>query len=197
MSLRYPPIEKVAADPAVVIRDARAADMPEIQKIYAREVSHGLASFEEVPPSANELAARRECVLNLGLPYLAAELSGRLVGYSYATPYRPRPAYRHTVEDSVYVAEGLQGRGIGKALLTALVARCAVGSWRRMIAVIGDSANVSSIALHQSLGFREVGTLDAVGFKHGRWVDTVLMQKNLEPGPDASLARSPAAANTP
>ena len=176
---------------ALVVRDARAADMPEIQKIYAYAVRHGLASFEEEPPSANELLARREAVLALGLPYLTAELAGRVVGYSYATSYRPRPAYRHTVEDSVYVAEGMQGRGVGRALLSALVARCETGPWRQMVAVIGDSANAGSISLHQRLAFRQVGVLEAVGFKHGRWVDSVLMQRALGAGGDAlpDLAR--------
>ncbi len=166
-------------DQALIIRDARPSDMPAIEEIYAREVLQGLASFEEVPPTANDLLARRERVLALGLPYLAAELGGEVAGYGYASPYRPRPAYRHTVENSVYVADGLQGRGIGRALLSALIARCEAGPWRQMIAVIGNSGNTGSIALHASLGFERVGVLQAVGFKHGRWVDTVIMQRGL------------------
>jgi L-amino acid N-acyltransferase YncA len=167
---------------AVIVRDATAQDMAAIQAIYAQEVLHGFATFEEVPPTAEAMLARRAGVLDLGLPYLAAELAGAVVGYSYATEYRPRPAYRHTVEDSVYVAAGMQGRGIGRALLAALIARCEAGPWRQMVAVIGNSGNAGSIALHRQLGFRHVGTFEAVGFKLGRWVDTVLMQRALGPG---------------
>ena len=121
-------------------------------------------------------------MLRLGLPYLTAELQGTVVGYSYATSYRPRPAYRYTVEDTVYVAEGLGGHGIGTALLSHLIALCESGPWRQMIAVIGDSANSGSIALHHSLGFEHTGTLRAVGYKFGRWVDSVLMQRPLGVG---------------
>jgi phosphinothricin acetyltransferase len=167
---------------AVLVRDATEQDMAVIQAIYAQEVLHGLATFEEVPPSVADMRARRAGVLDLGLPYLAAERNGQVVGYSYATGYRPRPAYRHTVEDSVYVAEGMQGRGIGRALLSALIARCEAGPWRQMVAVIGNSGNTGSIALHRQQGFRVVGTFEDVGFKLGRWVDTVLMQRALGPG---------------
>ncbi len=167
-----------APDPAgkLVVRDASLADMPEIQAIYAHHVVHGLASFEEQPPSISDMIARRDAVLAAGLPYLAAEIDGRVVGYSYATTYRPRPAYRHTLEVSVYVEDACRGRGVGKALMRRLMARCAAGPWRQLVAVIGDSGNAGSIGLHRSLGFRPVGTLEAVGFKHDRWVDTVLMQ---------------------
>jgi L-amino acid N-acyltransferase YncA len=170
------------AEPPVVVRDASEQDMAVIQAIYAQEVLHGLATFEEVPPGTADMLARRASVLDLGLPYLTAEIDGRIVGYSYATGYRPRPAYRYTVEDSVYVAAGMQGRGIGRALLAALIARCEAGPWRQMVAVIGNSGNAGSIALHRQLGFRLVGTFEAVGFKLGRWVDTVLMQRPLGPG---------------
>jgi phosphinothricin acetyltransferase len=156
--------------------------MASVQTIYAHHVLHGLATFEEVPPSADELLSRRASVLKLGLPYLVAELDGRVVGYSYATAYRSRPAYRYTIEDSVYVADGLGGQGIGTALLDALIARCEIGPWRQMLAVVGDSGNEGSIALHRRLGFQPVGTLKAVGFKLGRWVDTVLMQRELGEG---------------
>ncbi len=169
-------------DPEIIVRDTADADLPTIQTIYAHEVLHGLATFEEVPPTIDELRRRRAGIVKLGLPYLTAEVAGQVVGYSYAAPYRPRPAYRHTLEDSVYVAEGMQDRGFGQALLSALIARCETGPWRQMIAVIGDDDNAGSIALHQRLGFRNVGTLDAVGFKLGRWVDTVLMQRALGPG---------------
>lgn len=171
-----------AENAAVTVRDATEADMPAIQSIYALAVLHGVASFEETPPTVAEMISRRAAVLDLGLPYLAAERDGRIVGYAYATGYRPRPAYRFTIEDSVYVAEDMQGKGIGRVLLAALIARCEAGPWRQMVAVIGDSGNRGSIALHESLGFRMVGTLEASGFKLGRWVDSVLMQRALGEG---------------
>lgn len=164
------------------VRDAAAADMAAVQAIYAKHVLHGLATFEEVPPSTAEMCARRAAVLELGLPYLVAEMEGKIVGYSYATRYRPRPAYRHTIEDSVYIAEGLSGKGIGTALLGELIARCEAGAWRQMIAVIGDSANSGSIALHSRLGFSTMCTLHAVGFKFGCWVDSVIMQRAIGEG---------------
>jgi L-amino acid N-acyltransferase YncA len=176
MTPTFPP------EPRAVLRDATEQDMAAIQAIYAHEVLHGLATFEEVPPTVDAMLARRAGLLDLGLPYLAAEVAGQVIGYSYATDYRPRPAYRHTIEDSVYVAEGMQGRGIGRALLAALIARCEAGPWRQMVAVIGNSGNTGSIALHRQQGFRLVGTFEAVGFKLGRWVDTVLMQRALGPG---------------
>lgn len=166
----------------VVIRDANEADVLGVQRIYAHHVRHGLATFEEVPPSLHDLMTRRVAVLAADLPYLVAERGGEVVGYSYATAFRARSGYRHTIEDSVYVAEGLGGKGIGSALLEALISRCETGPWRQMIAVIGDSANVASIALHRRLGFRHVGTLDSVGLKLGRWVDVVLMQRSLGAG---------------
>ncbi len=156
--------------------------MPAVQRIYAHHVLHGLATFEEVPPSLDDLLARRASVITAGLAYLVAERRGEVVGYSYATAYRSRPAYRHTIEDSVYVADGLGGAGIGSALLQALISRCDTGAWRQMVAIIGDSANTASVALHRRMGFRLVGTLGSVGFKLGRWVDTVLMQRSLGPG---------------
>ena len=163
----------------IAIRDASESDVLQITEIYAHHVLHGLASFEEVPPPASELLTRMKSVRELGAPYLAAEIDGRVVGYSYATLYRTRSAYRFTLEDSVYVREGFAGRGIGRTLLEALLDRCQAGPWEQMIAVIGDSANRASIELHRALGFREVGTLRAVGFKLGRWVDSVLMQRAL------------------
>ncbi len=171
---------------ASIIRDAQPADMASVQRIYAHHVLHGLATFEEVPPSVEELLGRRAAVLELGLPYLVAERDGAILGYSYATFYRPRPAYRHTVEDSVYLADGLGGQGIGTALLGALIRRCETGPWRQMLAVIGDSANAGSIGLHRKLGFDNTGIFRSVGFKHGRWVDTVLMQRALGTG-DSTL----------
>jgi L-amino acid N-acyltransferase YncA len=167
--------------PSVTVRDAVEADLPAIQAIYAHHVLHGLASFEEEPPTVEEVGARRANVLRLGLPYLTGELEGEVVGYSYAGTYRPRPAYRFTVENSVYVRDGLAGRGVGKALLFELIARCEAGPWQQMLAVIGNRENRASIALHRSCGFRTIGILEAVGHKHDRWVDTVLMQRALAP----------------
>lgn len=164
------------------IRDAVVADMARVQAIYAHHVLHGLASFEEVPPDTAELEARLRAVRALGLPYLVAEAGGAVVGYAYAGPYRTRPAYRHTVEDSVYVAAGEAGKGIGAALLAVLIERCEAGPWRQMLAVIGDSGNAGSIALHRRHGFVTAGTLRSVGFKHGRWVDSVIMQRPLGDG---------------
>lgn len=179
-----PPLP-VAAPPHV--RDASDADLPSIQAIYAHHVLHGLASFEEVPPGVDELRARLATVRAAGLPYLVAEVDGTVVGYAYATLYRPRSAYRHTVEDSVYVAQGMAGRGLGAALLSALIARCEAGPWRQMMATIGQGdANRGSIALHARMGFARIGALRSVGFKHGQWLDTVLMQRPLGAG-DGSL----------
>ncbi|MGN1287619.1 MAG: GNAT family N-acetyltransferase [Bradyrhizobium sp.] len=167
---------------ATVIRDATEVDMAEVQHIYAHHVLNGLATFEEVPPTVDEMRSRRSAVLAAGLPYLVAVVDGRVAGYSYATAYRPRPAYRNTIEDSVYVSEALRGRRVGVALLQALIERSEAGPWRQMIAVIGNSGNVGSIALHRRMGFEMVGTLRSVGFKLGQWVDTVLMQRPLGPG---------------
>ncbi len=165
--------------PAVSVRDAVEADFPAIQRIYAHHVLHGLGSFEEEPPSAADLMARRGDVLEHGLPYLVAEHRGAIAGYCYATPFRTRPAYRFTLENSVYVSPDCQRHGIGRALLAALIARCEAGPWRQMIAVIGDSGNAGSIGLHARMGFRHIGTLTDIGFKLGRWVDVVLMQREL------------------
>jgi len=176
---------------AVLIRDASERDLSTIADIYAHHVLEGLATFEEVPPSIEELAARRAAVRSAGLPHLAAELDGRVVGYAYATPYRPRPAYRYTIEDSVYVEEGRGGEGIGSALLAELIARCESGPWRQMLAVIGNSRNSASLALHRRLGFTAVGTFTSVGFKLGRWVDTVLMQRPLGAGDRSPPQRGP------
>jgi L-amino acid N-acyltransferase YncA len=168
--------------PSAFVRESCERDLAAIADIYAHHVKSGLASFEEVPPSAAELKARRAAVLDSQLPYLVAELDGEVAGYAYASSYRSRSAYRYTIEDSVYVASGLHGRGIGAALLGALLERCETGPWRQMLAVIGDSGNAASIALHRRYGFERVGTFKAVGFKLGRWVDTVLMQRALGSG---------------
>ena len=165
-----------------VLRDAREQDFAAIAAIYAVHVRHGLASFEEVPPDVAEMVARWRAIVERGLPYLVAEVDGEVEGYCYAAPYRARSAYRFTLENSVYVAPGRGRGGLGTRLLDELLRRCEQGPWRQMVAVIGDSANAASIALHRKLGFREVGTLAGVGFKHGRWVDCVFMQRPLGAG---------------
>lgn len=173
---------------AFVIRDSTEADVAAIQAIYAWHVINGLASFEEVAPDVPEMARRRADVLARGLPYLVAEEDGVVVGYTYAAPYRARSAYRYAVENSVYVRNGTARHGLGRALLTELIARCERLGLRQIVAVIGDSANAASIGLHAALGFRMVGVLKDIGFKHGRWVDSVLMQRSIggEGLPDAA-----------
>ena len=146
--------------------------MPAIQAIYARHVLEGLATFEELPPDLAEMAARRADILARGLPYLVAEEAGRVLGYAYAAPYRARSAYRFTIENSIYLDPAATGRGVGGLLLAALIEACRAWGGRQVLAVIGDSGNAASIALHARAGFRHVGTFHAVGFKFGRWVDT-------------------------
>jgi L-amino acid N-acyltransferase YncA len=168
------------------LADATPDHLPAIQAIYSHYVLHELCSFEEVPPGVDEMQARWTQVRAHGLPYLVALRGGRVAGYAYASVYRPRAAYRHTVEDSVYVDREQQGAGVGKALLGELIARCSgarsggsSSELAQMVAVIGNSANAGSIGLHRSLGFEPVGVLRGVGFKLGQWVDTVLMQRAL------------------
>lgn len=174
------------AQPEIIVRATTVQDMLAIQRIYTFYVLNSLATFEQRPPSIEELTNRRATILGADLPYVAAELDGIVVGYAYASLFRPRAAYLHTLEDSVYVADGLMGRGIGRALLGTLISRCEAGSWRQIVAVIGDIQNVASIALHERFGFHRVGVLKSVGFKLGRWVDTILMQRALGAG-DSSL----------
>jgi L-amino acid N-acyltransferase YncA len=170
-----------------ILRPASEADMAGVQRIYGDHVTHGLASFEETAPSIDEMRTRFLTLKSKSFPYLVAERDGEIVGYSYAGPYRTRSAYRFTVENSVYVARQCSGQGIGRALLAELIAECERGPWRQMIAIIGNSGNSASIALHKSLGFRMVGTLSDVGFKHDQWVDSVLMQRHLAaPDPGAT-----------
>ncbi len=171
-----------AAAAGASIRDAAEADLPAIQAIYAHHVVHGSASFELEPPDLAEMTARRAGLLARGLPYLVAERDGAVAGYCYAGPYRPRPAYRHTLEVSVYVAPDQARRGIGRLLLGTLVARCEALGYRQLIAIVGDSANAASIGLHEALGFRRTGLLASVGWKHGRWLDSVFLQRALGPG---------------
>ena len=169
----------------VHVRGARPEDIPQVTAIYAHHVRHGLASFELDPPDIAEMARRHAHVAAHGLPYLVAELAGQLAGYAYAVPYRARPAYRFTVENSIYVHHDYAGRGVGGALLPALIAACETAGCRQMVAVIGDSENWPSIKLHEKFGFARVGLLPAVGWKFDRWVDSVLMQRALGPGDTA------------
>jgi len=167
----------------IAIRRARTSDIPAITRIYAHAVEHGTASFELVPPDEAEMAQRMQYLLANNFPYLTAETAGAVRGYAYAGPYRSRPAYRWTVEDSVYIAPAMQRRGIGRALLMALIEATETLEFRQMIAVIGDSAEQSaSVGLHEALGFRHVGILQNVGFKHGRWLDSIIMQRALGSG---------------
>ncbi|MFW7269141.1 N-acetyltransferase family protein [Gluconacetobacter sp. Hr-1-5] len=166
----------------VTIRAAHAHDLPEITAIYDDHVLHGCASFEIDPPAVEEMTRRMETLLARNYPYLVAELAGSVIGYAYAGPYHPRIAYRDTVEDSIYLTPHAAGRGIGTTLLGALMAECVARGFRQMMALVGDSANIPSIRLHERHGFRTVGTLQSVGFKHGRWLDVVLLQCALGSG---------------
>jgi phosphinothricin acetyltransferase len=161
------------------LRPASLAEIPAIQTIYAHHVLHGLASFEIEPPSAAEMCRRFESVAGGGYPYLVAVEGESVLGYAYASAYRTRPGYRYTVEDSVYVAPSHVGRGIGRKLLGRLIEECERRGYRQMLAVIGDSANSASIELHRACGFAHGGTLRSVGLKFGRWVDSVIMQRQL------------------
>lgn len=167
------------------LRDATRADVPAIHAIYAHHVQHGRASFEEEPPSVDEMQLRFADVHRKGLPYLVAEGDGEVLGYAYASAYRARSAYRFAIEDSIYIDHRRVGEGLGQLLLAELVARCESGPWRQMVAVIACTAGgegAGSLAVHERLGFRTVGRLEAVGFKHGQWIDTVLMQRQLGAG---------------
>ncbi|MBN9583270.1 MAG: N-acetyltransferase [Afipia sp.] len=164
------------------IRPAAPADIAAVTAIYAEAVRHGTATFELEAPDAGEMRRRYDALAADGFPYLVAEWDGRIAGYAYAGAYRPRPAYRFTVENSVYLDPAAQRRGIGLALLTELIARCEQQGFRQMIAVIGDAANAASIALHRRAGFAMIGTHPDVGFKFGRWLATVMMQRTLGDG---------------
>jgi L-amino acid N-acyltransferase YncA len=170
----------------IMIRPAAARDITAITRIYADAVLHGTASFEIEPPDETEMARRQAALLTNGYPYFAAEIDGVIAGYAYAGPYRARPAYKWSVEDSIYVAPYLHRKGIGGLLLSRLVEESTQRGFRQMIAVIGDSAQIGSIALHERAGFSHIGTLRSVGFKHGQWLDTVLMQRALGKGDTAA-----------
>jgi L-amino acid N-acyltransferase YncA len=178
-----------AARDTILVRPALSADLAVIRAIYAHHVLDGTASFEEVAPDEAEMRRRWDKAASLGLPYLAAEHRGVVAGYAYAGFFRERSAYRYTLEDSVYVAAEMAGRGIGTALLRELLDRCERLGYRRMVAVIGDSANTASIALHRRLGFEQAGLLRSVGFKFGRWIDSVYMSRALGPGDSTPAGR--------
>lgn len=172
-----------AAADRLLIRPSRGDDLPSITAIYAWNVTHGTGTFELEPPDEAEMSRRRDDVLSKGLPWLVAEDGGsRVVGYAYANHFRPRRAYRFCLEDSVYLAPEATGRGIGRWLLAELMARCEAAGGRQMLAVIGDSQNLASIALHRRAGFEDIGVMKAAGWKFGRWLDVVLMQKALNAG---------------
>lgn len=172
------------------IRASLASDIPAITEIYAHSVMHAAASFELEPPGEAEMRRRREALLEQGFPYLTAERDGTVLGYAYAGMYRPRPAYRYTVEDSVYIAPWAQRQGVGRRLLSALIAACEEQDFRLMIAVIGDRTSTGSIDLHRALGFELVGALEPVGYKHGRWLATILMQRVLGAGASTPPGRA-------
>jgi L-amino acid N-acyltransferase YncA len=167
---------------APTIRPTTPADIPAITRIYAHAVLHGTATFELDPPDEAEMLRRFEKLRAGSFPYVVAEIDGAVAGYAYAGAFRERRAYRFTVEDSIYIAPEMHRRGIGRALLMRLIADTEVAGFRQMIAVIGDSGQAASIAVHRSCGFKDAGVFEAVGFKFGRWLDTVQMQRALGPG---------------
>ena len=175
------------------LRAATAADAPALAAIYGDACLHGVGTFEELPPAVEEMARRLAAVTALGLPYYVAELDGAVAGYACASPFRPRTGYRYTAEDSVYITPSAKGRGLARALLTRVIADCEALQLRQLIAVIGGSDNMGSIRLHESLGFKRQGVIEAAGFKLGAWRDIVLMQRPLNGGtgslPDASGLR--------
>ena len=170
-----------------LIRSAQVDDFASIQSIYAIEVREHTATFEITPPDMEEMTRRWRHITDMGLPYLVAELDGDVVGYAYASSYRSRPAYSHTVEDSVYVARDNHRQGLGRVLLAELMHRCRDLGKRQMIAIIGDSVHNASIRLHENAGFRHVGTLKQVGWKLDRWIDSVIMQRSLDLGLDEEV----------
>jgi phosphinothricin acetyltransferase len=172
----------LTSDLGATVRPAAQDDVAAIAAIYGHHVLHGTASFETEPPGTDEMARRRAALLEAGYPYLVAERGSEVLGYAYASAYRPRAAYRDTVENSVYLRADVIGRGIGSLLLAALIEACEARGYRQMVAVVGGSANAASIRLHERHGFCLVGTLRSVGHKHGRWLNTVLLQRTLDAG---------------
>src|SRR6266702_1693820 len=168
--------------PSAEIRPATEADLPSITEIYTHAVLHGTATFELIPPDLAEMTRRFKVLMDGGFPYFVAVLEDRVAGYAYAGPYRPRPAYRFTVENAVYLQPAIHRSGIGLQLMVRLIAECETRGYRQMIAVIGDSANAGSIGVHTKTGFQMIGTHPNVGLKFGRWLDTVMMQRALGEG---------------
>ena len=164
------------------VRASQEADITAITAIYAHHVLHGTGTFEIDPPGSADMAMRRADVLGKGLPYLVAEQAGQVVGFAYCNWFKPRPAYRFSAEDSIYVADSARGQGVGRQLLHALACQAEAAGVRKLLALIGDSANTGSIGLHRALGFTEVGVMRSVGWKHGAWRDIVLMEKTLGAG---------------
>ena len=171
--------------PSVLVRPSRAEDLPAITSLYGWHVEHGTGTFELEPPDGAEMTRRRDDVLAKGQPWLVLEQGGRVEGYAYANSFRPRPAYRFCLEDSVYLAPDAMGRGLGRLLLLELLSRCEEAGARQVVAVIGDSANAGSVGVHRSLGFASIGTIASAGWKFGRWLDVVMMQKSLGAGASA------------
>ena len=165
-----------------IVRAAQREDIPAITAIYRPAVLHGTASFELEPPTEDEMARRYEAITGGGFPYIVAEVDDTVVGYGYVNAFRPRPAYRFSIENSVYIAPEQQGKGIGRILLDALIWISAAHGYRQMVAIIGDSNQRASIGLHRALGFTFAGTIHSAGFKHGRWLDIVMMQRSLGDG---------------
>ena len=165
-----------------LIRPSTDADLAAITRIYGHHVQHGTGTFETTPPTEAEMATRRADVLGKGLPWLVVELDGQVLGFAYGNWFKPRPAYRFSVEDSIYLAPEAAGKGLGRALLAELLAQLERGGTRKVMAVIGDSANAGSIGVHRALGFEHVGVVQSCGWKFGRWLDIVLMQKTLGAG---------------
>lgn len=166
----------------LMIRPSGDADMPAITEIYAHNVCNGTGTFEIDPPTLTDMRSRRDDVLSKGLPWLVAEDAGQIVGYAYCNWFKPRPAYRYSAEDSIYLAPNVNGKGLGRLLLAELCAQAQRAGIRKLIAVIGDSSNAGSIGVHRTVGFRDVGVLRACGWKFDRWLDVVLMEKSLGPG---------------
>ena len=180
--------------PALLIRPSTIDDLPAITAVYAQAVLHGTGTFELAPPDQPEMARRRDDVLSKGLPWLVAQAQGQVLGYAYASHFRPRRAYRFCLEDSIYLHPDARGQGVGRILLAELLGRCEAAGARQMLAVIGDAANAGSIGVHAALGFEHTGVLKASGWKFNRWLDVVLMQRGLGPGADLP---APADAATP
>jgi L-amino acid N-acyltransferase YncA len=165
-----------------LIRPSTEHDLPAITRIYGHHVLHGTGTFETTPPTLEEMTARRADVLSKGLPWLVAEEAGQVLGFAYGNWFKPRPAYRFSVEDSIYLAPEAAGHGLGRALLAELLATLERGGIRKVMAVIGDSANAGSIGVHRALGFEQVGVVQACGWKFGRWLDIVMMQRAIGEG---------------